>query len=420
MDDQTLIIDDDDRYSRMRLIAWWDQRRLAESRILVVGAGALGNEVLKNLALLGVGTIYLIDMDDVEASNLTRSVLFRESDYGKPKSLVAAARVEELNRDVTVIPVVGNVLHDIGLGLVRDVDVVIGCLDNREARLWVNRMCWKTNTPWVDGGIQEINGVAKVFIPPHGPCYECGMTENDYRLIQLRYSCPLLSQEDITSGRTPTAPTIASIIGGLQTQEALKLIHGLPVAEGSALVFNGTANQMYQTKYPFREDCLSHETYENLKELPLGHQDSLEELFQHIIGTFDEPERAELFLELDRDLVVSLDCSSCKISREIMLPASRVNQHEAVCQQCENSSQPVIIHQVRFSENWMSKKLVEFGIPAYDIVKICSQTTEQYFVLGKDRERVLGSKEARTSRLAEHSVTAADANANNQFGDCNG
>ena len=77
MPDETLFIDDDDRYARLRLIAWWDQDKLAASRVMVVGAGALGNEVLKNLALLGIGTVYLVDFDRIEQSNLTRSVLFR-------------------------------------------------------------------------------------------------------------------------------------------------------------------------------------------------------------------------------------------------------------------------------------------------------------------------------------------------------
>src|SRR5271156_1770164 len=75
-----LLIDDEDRYSRLRLISWWRQERLKAARVLVVGAGALGNEVMKNLALLGLGTIYLIDRDVVEPSNLSRSVLFREED----------------------------------------------------------------------------------------------------------------------------------------------------------------------------------------------------------------------------------------------------------------------------------------------------------------------------------------------------
>ena len=69
-----MVIDDSDRYSRLRLIGWWDQEKIASAKILVVGAGALGNEVLKNLALLGLGHVYLIDFDEIQDSNLTRSV----------------------------------------------------------------------------------------------------------------------------------------------------------------------------------------------------------------------------------------------------------------------------------------------------------------------------------------------------------
>ena len=386
MNDNTWVIDDDDRYSRMRLIAWWDQDRLSHAKVLVVGAGALGNEVIKNLTLLGTGTIYLIDMDHVEASNLTRSVLFREADFGKAKATVAAERVKELNPDVNAIAIVGNVLTDIGLGLVRDVDVVIGCLDNREARLWVNRLCWKVNTPWVDGGIQEINGVAKVFTPPDGPCYECAMTENDYRLIQLRYSCPLLKQEDVQAGKIPTAPTIASIIGGLQTQEALKLIHDMPTAAGSALVFNGVANQMYQTEFPFRDDCLSHETYEDPIELPLGVDNIVHELFEAAGSHFaDSP----LKLQLDRDLVVSLECAECESEQEIMKPISLVEQSQSVCQRCGQAMRPILRHVVEVGDDFESRKLKEIGIPPYDIVKISAGTAEQHFVLTADRASVV-------------------------------
>src|SRR3954466_3490505 len=86
---ESLYIDDSDRYGRLRLIPWWRQELLAAARVLVVGAGALGNEVLKNLALLGVGTVYVIDIDTIEASNLSRSVLFRAEDGGLPKAKVA-------------------------------------------------------------------------------------------------------------------------------------------------------------------------------------------------------------------------------------------------------------------------------------------------------------------------------------------
>ena len=77
---------DDGRYSRMELIAWWEQEKIANAKVLVVGVGALGNEVIKNLVLLGIGTLYIIDYDTIEPSNLNKSVLFRESDCGKNKS----------------------------------------------------------------------------------------------------------------------------------------------------------------------------------------------------------------------------------------------------------------------------------------------------------------------------------------------
>ena len=234
---ESLVIDDDDRYSRLRLITWWRQEKLQAAKVLVVGAGALGNEVLKNLALLGLGTTYLIDLDQVELSNLSRSVLFREQDGGQPKAACRGPRAVDLNPEITIFPLHGDVITDIGLGLFAEIDLVIGCLDNREARLWVNRQCWKTNTPWIDAGIQEIQGVVKVFVPPDSACYECAMTKRDYELLNFRYSCPLLTRDQITSGKVPTAPTIASMMAALQVQEALKLLHGMPVAAGSALVF---------------------------------------------------------------------------------------------------------------------------------------------------------------------------------------
>src|SRR4029078_4027835 len=205
-------------YSRLRLISWWDQDKLRAAKVLVVGAGALGNEVLKNLALLGIGRVYAIDFDHIENSNLTRSVLFRARDKGRPKAEAAAEALRDINPCGQVTPLTANIIPDIGLGMFRDVDVVIGCLDNREARLWVNRQCWKVGTPWIDGGIQEISGVVKVFTPPDSACYECAMTENDYRLINLRYSCPLLRREDLQAGKVPTAATIPSIVGGLPAE----------------------------------------------------------------------------------------------------------------------------------------------------------------------------------------------------------
>lgn len=377
-----LVIDDQDRYSRLRLIGWWDQQRISSAKILVVGAGALGNEVLKNLALLGVGHIELIDMDHVDETNLTRSILFRSADAGQPKAQVAAKMIAEVNPDCGVNPIVGNVLTEIGLGLVRDMDVVIGCLDNREARLWVNRMCWKANTPWIDGGIQEINGVAKVF-RPGGACYECAMTDLDYQLISLRYSCPLLKQEDILQGKVPTAPTIASIIGGIQVQEALKILHDLPAADGSALVFNGAANRFYKTDYPMREDCLSHETYDEPLELELSSRTTTaRELFAAVAEqTGETPTR----LVLDRDFLVRLVCKTCDRQVEINRARCRVDAQEGMCQTCNMPMQPESVSSIEDDSPLASRKLTDLGIPNYDIVKVEAEETTSFVLLAADR-----------------------------------
>ena len=381
-----LVIDDSDRYSSLRLIGWWEQEKIAAAKILVVGAGALGNEVLKNLALLGLGNIHLIDFDEVKDHNLTRSVLFRAHHEGMSKAQVAAEMVGELNPDCNITAQHGDVLTDIGLGLVRDCDLVICCVDNREARLWINRMCWKANTPWIDGGIQEINGVAKVFVPPEGSCYECTMTENDYRLISLRYSCPLLKQEDIQQGKVPTAPTIASIVGGLQVQEALKLIHGLPTAEGTALVFNGAANKFYQTRFPRREDCLSHESYDNIVELELGADATVEQLFESLghSGVIDSSKMSEFSLQLDRDFLTEMECRSCGAKKTIDQPLCTVGASEGLCDACREPLNPKTTCEIPVGTELANRKLNALGVPNYDIVKVATAEQVYYVLLAAD------------------------------------
>jgi adenylyltransferase/sulfurtransferase len=147
---------------------------LRKARVLVAGAGALGNEVIKNFALLGVGHLAIADMDTIEISNLTRSPLFREADAGKPKAECAA---RDLYPAIDARPLVGNITADLGLGWVRWADVVVGALDNREARIFINSACARLGKPWIDGGIEVLQGIARGFHPPHTACYQCTMSE---------------------------------------------------------------------------------------------------------------------------------------------------------------------------------------------------------------------------------------------------
>ena len=145
----------EDRYSRLRLIPWWDQEKIRATKALVIGAGALGNEILKNLGLLGFERIVLVDLDRIEESNLSRAVLFRSEDVGQSKAGAAARRLEAISPETQVQPITGNVMQDCGLGLFAWSDVILAGLDNREARLWINRCAWKVNRPWIDGAIER-------------------------------------------------------------------------------------------------------------------------------------------------------------------------------------------------------------------------------------------------------------------------
>ncbi len=365
--DDILIIEDDNRYSRLKMIGWWDQERLQNSRVIVVGAGALGNEVIKNLALIGVGQIMIIDFDRIETSNLSRAVLFRAEHCGRAKAEVAAEMAKHLNPDCHFNAKTWDVLQDVGLGLIQSADVVIGCVDNREARLWINRMCWRVNVPWIDGGIQEISGVVKTFVPPHGGCYECTMTENDYRLLQLRYSCPLLRREDMQQGKVPTAPTIASFVGALQTQEALKILHGKSVGTGVGLVFNGDANRFYQTEFPRRNSCLSHETFGEIISVRLSVQNSIEELF---VGAESIHDTRANYLELDRDLLLQLVCDNCNEMTDVNAPLHRFTIDDATCTNCGEVRRTNSTSRIDRESVSRQLSLFQVGIPENDIVKI--------------------------------------------------
>jgi len=208
------------------LLSWFKKDRVKQARVLVAGAGALGNEVVKNLALFGVGHIYVADFDRIEISNLTRSILFREEDaYSHAyKADIVAKRAREINPQIEVTPIVGNLFSEVGFGLYRSVDVIIGCLDSRLARYLLNRMAMRAGKSWIDGSIENLTGAVKVYSPGIS-CYECGLSRDEFNNIMLRTGCADVVRTQTEHGRIATTPISASIVGALQVQEAMKIIH---------------------------------------------------------------------------------------------------------------------------------------------------------------------------------------------------
>jgi molybdopterin-synthase adenylyltransferase len=202
-----------DRYARHQLIDWFDQDLIRSLQVIVVGAGAIGNEVIKNLALLGVGTIHVFDLDKIEASNLTRSVLFREDDIGREKAECAAARAQELDPAVTAFAHHGDFWKTLSFSLLQSSAVVFGCLDNFEARIRLNRLCAIAKVPLVNTGIDSRFGVVELFrfdTSENIGCYECGLPAAVYASVATRYSCGWLRRVGIAEKRVPTTVLTAS------------------------------------------------------------------------------------------------------------------------------------------------------------------------------------------------------------------
>ncbi|MCQ2469984.1 MAG: ThiF family adenylyltransferase [Ruminococcus sp.] len=358
---------EEDRYSRLRLIPWWDQEKIQNAKIMVVGAGALGNELVKNLTLLGIGNILILDMDSIENSNLTRSVLFRRNDVGRYKAEIAAERAREINPDVNAVGIVANIIDDVGLGVFRRMDVVLGGLDNREARLAINQSCYKVNKPWIDGAIEVLNGFARVFVPGQGACYECTMTDMDWQLINKRKSCALLTHEQMAEGKIPTTPTSSSVIAGIQVQELLKILHkerDLPTLAGKGFVFNGLTHDSYVVEYQEKPDCMSHDTYDEIIEKNWSVKDiTLKVLLLEIQAEMGET----AVIDFDRDIATYGHCN-CGEHISLFMPVHKLRGNMLTCPKCGQQMSFDSVHSINGSEDFLNMTPEQIGIPSLHII----------------------------------------------------
>jgi molybdopterin/thiamine biosynthesis adenylyltransferase len=368
----------DGRYARQELLHWWDQRRLRDAHCLVVGAGALGNELVKNLALLGAGHLTIVDLDVVERSNLARCVLFREADEGKAKAEVAARAARELNPETTTEALSGDVM-DQGLGWLRGFDVVLAGLDNREARAWLNQACRKLGMPWVDGAIEGLRGIVRVF-GTVGPCYECTLGAVDREILARRRSCTLLSTEELLAGKVPTTATSASVIAALQVQEAVKLLHGnqeLAAAGGRGLMLVGETLETHPVVYGEDPDCLAHDTYGELRPWPYGQDTTLEELFaaagKALTGT--------LVAELEDGIVTAMRCLACGSAAARPRRLRAVAPAEARCPGCSQPMQLEVRQHVGQVDPVAVVPLRELAVPDNDVVTVRNAHERVHFEL---------------------------------------
>ena len=205
------------RYSRhiiMPQVGSAGQRSLIEAKVLIVGAGGLGSPIALYLALAGVGTIGIVDFDDVDVSNLQRLILHTDSDVGRPKVQSAIDTQQAGNKEVNVILHEVPLMSDNAMEIMSQYDVIINGVDNFATRYLVNDSAYLSGKPLVDGSILLFDGQATVFIPGKG-CYRCLFPE------------PPPPGEVPSCAEAGVLGVLPGMVGTIQATEAIKIIIGI-------------------------------------------------------------------------------------------------------------------------------------------------------------------------------------------------
>lgn len=379
------------------LLSWFKKEKVKNARVLVAGAGALGNEVVKNLALFGIGQIYVVDFDRIEISNLTRSVLFREEDaYNHSyKSEIVAKRAMEINPQIKVVPIVGNLFSEVGFGIYNSVDVIIGCLDSRIARYLLNRLAMRAGKTWIDGSIENMTGVVRVYTPGIS-CYECGLSREEFNNIMLRTGCADVVRMQGNAGRVATTPISASIIGAMQVQEAMKIIHlsedepvPFKTLQGKMLRYEGLTNSVNTYKYAsWKSTCPAHERWDNIiKADLLSAENSVCEVLS-ILKEVLNVNAVEINMRNNKfiDKIIS-----DKPEKEfpVQLPESKLDNYITNNEELRKLSYKTLFHKC-FIENideyfpYQEMSLKEIGIPLFDVIQVSTEKGQFFVELTKD------------------------------------
>lgn len=246
MNDQQLL-----RYSRHILLPQIDvagQECLLAARALVIGAGGLGSPAALYLASAGVGTLVLADGDIVDATNLQRQILHRESSLGQPKAESGRLRLAEINPECRILPLVERLTDARLEEEIAVADVILDCSDNFATRHAINRACVKYRKPLVSGAAIRFDGQVSVFDARGGkntdsPCYHCLFPEGQ-------------DVEEVRCAVMGVFAPLTGIIGSVQAAEALKLLIGCGTSlAGRLLLLDGLAMEWRTIAIPRDPGC---------------------------------------------------------------------------------------------------------------------------------------------------------------------
>lgn len=220
------------------------QKKLLSSKALIIGLGGLGSPAALYLASCGVGTIGIVDSDDLELSNLHRQVLYSTGDIGKPKTSMAEKRLKEMNPDIDIRATKARVAADNAKDMLKDYDVILDCTDNFETKYLINDTCVSLGKALVHGGIYAFDGQATFILPGRGPCYRCIFPE---------LPGPEAFRNCQQAGILGSAP---AVIGSVQANEALKYLLGIGKnLVGRLLRYDALTGEIRISEYKKNEKC---------------------------------------------------------------------------------------------------------------------------------------------------------------------
>lgn len=235
-----------ERYSRHILLAevgLEGQRKLLDSKVVVIGAGGLGSPCALYLASAGVGTIGIVDADRVDLSNLQRQILHHHDDVGRPKTESARETLQEVNPEVTVVEHPGVLSSENALEILRPYDVVVNGSDNFPTRYLVNDACVMLGKPMVDASILRFEGQATVFAPGQG-CYRC------------LFPSPPPPGEVPSCAEAGIIGAVAGFMGSLQAVEAVKILLGVgQTLAGKLFLYDALSAETRLLRYRRNPQC---------------------------------------------------------------------------------------------------------------------------------------------------------------------
>jgi len=212
------------RYSRQMLLEEWDQETISNAKIMMVGAGALGNYVGLGLIGLGVGSLTIIDHDILERSNMNRHLIFTEQDLGQQKATALKTRLTERNREVLITGINERITPSNLSTLVGDCDILVDAVDNIPTRVLLSRYTLIKGIPLVHGATSH-NGGQTCVITRETPCYECFTNVEQHLETDQTQSCMALP--------IPSVAYVNQIIAGLMVENVRILLNPHP---GEAII----------------------------------------------------------------------------------------------------------------------------------------------------------------------------------------